>query len=151
MKIEIKLNKIAIRRLEQAAKDAAVEVLEVIHTDFADTVPLDSGGLMNSIYVDSADMDDGFHAWLDHDMIYARYLYYGVKMVDSITGKGPALIPDVGYRFRKGAKLKVKQPEEKLDFKNGRTDHWLEPYISGSKKEFAKAEFTEIFRRRAGI
>ena len=28
---------------------------------------------------------------------------------------------------------------------------WLEPYISGSKKEFVQAEFTEIFRRRAGL
>ncbi len=29
--------------------------------------------------------------------------------------------------------------------------YWLEPYISGSKKEFVQAEFTEIFRRRTGI
>ena len=29
--------------------------------------------------------------------------------------------------------------------------YWLEPYISGSKKEFVKAEFTEILRRRTGI
>lgn len=37
---------------------------------------------------------------------YARYLYYGKVMVDSVTGKGPANIPGVGYRFRKGATLK---------------------------------------------
>lgn len=37
---------------------------------------------------------------------YARYQYYGVKMVDSVTGKGPAKIPNVGYRFRKGATLR---------------------------------------------
>lgn len=37
---------------------------------------------------------------------YARYLYYGKVMVDSVTGKGPAYIPEVGYRFRKGAILK---------------------------------------------
>lgn len=29
--------------------------------------------------------------------------------------------------------------------------YWLEPYISGSKKEFVQAEFTEIFKRRAGL
>ena len=28
---------------------------------------------------------------------------------------------------------------------------WLEPYISGSKKDFVKAEFTEIFRKKAGL
>ena len=36
---------------------------------------------------------------------YARYLYAGVAMVDGLTGKGPMKIPEVGYRFRKGAKL----------------------------------------------
>lgn len=36
---------------------------------------------------------------------YARYLYHGKVMVDSVTGKGPAKIPEVGYRFRKGATL----------------------------------------------
>lgn len=29
--------------------------------------------------------------------------------------------------------------------------YWLEPYITGSKKEFAAAEFTEIFKRRVGL
>lgn len=29
--------------------------------------------------------------------------------------------------------------------------YWLEPYISGNKKEFVQAEFTEIFKRRAGL
>lgn len=28
---------------------------------------------------------------------------------------------------------------------------WLDPYISGSKKDFVKAEFTEIFRKKAGL
>ena len=28
---------------------------------------------------------------------------------------------------------------------------WLAPYISGSKKDFVKAEFTEIFRKKAGL
>ena len=29
--------------------------------------------------------------------------------------------------------------------------YWLEPYITGSKKEFAAAEFTEIFKRRVSL
>ncbi len=36
---------------------------------------------------------------------YARYLWYGKAMVDSTTGRGPFYIPEVGYRFRKGAVL----------------------------------------------
>lgn len=35
----------------------------------------------------------------------AAYLFYGKVMVDSETGKGPANIPDVGPRFRKGSTL----------------------------------------------
>ena len=36
---------------------------------------------------------------------HARYLYEGVAMVNSATGKGPRYIPDVGYRWPLGAKL----------------------------------------------
>lgn len=36
---------------------------------------------------------------------YARYLYEGKVMVDSITGKGAMKIPEVGYRFHRGATL----------------------------------------------
>lgn len=34
-----------------------------------------------------------------------RYLYYGKKMVNAKTGKGPFYIKDVGFRYRKGTKL----------------------------------------------
>ena len=30
---------------------------------------------------------------------YARYLYYGKVMVDSVTGKGPAYIPTIQHPF----------------------------------------------------
>ena len=36
---------------------------------------------------------------------YARYLYYGNRMVNSKTGKGPRYIPGVGYRWPRGATL----------------------------------------------
>lgn len=39
------------------------------------------------------------------DVPYGQYLYRGKVMVDPKTGKGPRLIPGVGYRFRKGATL----------------------------------------------
>lgn len=38
---------------------------------------------------------------------YARYLHEGKVMVNAATGKGPALIPGVGYRYRKGTILKA--------------------------------------------
>lgn len=36
---------------------------------------------------------------------YARYLYYGKAMVNAATGKGPMYIPEVGYRWPRGATL----------------------------------------------
>ena len=36
---------------------------------------------------------------------YARYLHEGKVMVNAATGKGPAYIPGVGYRYRKGTTL----------------------------------------------
>lgn len=37
----------------------------------------------------------------------AKYLYKGVKMVDAATGKGPAYIKGIGFRYRKDAVLKA--------------------------------------------
>ena len=36
---------------------------------------------------------------------YARYLWYGKAMKNAVTGKGPMRIPDVGYRWPRGAIL----------------------------------------------
>lgn len=36
---------------------------------------------------------------------YANYVYYGNRMVNSKTGKGPRYIPGVGYRWSRGATL----------------------------------------------
>lgn len=156
MKIEIKLDKQAIRAIGNAARESAVVAMEKVHAEINNTVPLDQGDLIDGIFVSDESDENGIHVKLDHSVIYSRYLYEGLKMVDSKTGKGPALIHDkfgaeVGLRFRKGAKLKVKQPEEKLTFKNGRTDHWLEPYINGDKKDFVQTEFIKTFKEKSGV
>lgn len=38
---------------------------------------------------------------------YARYQYNGKVMVNAATGKGPAFIPGVGYRYKKGTILRA--------------------------------------------
>lgn len=61
-----------------------------------------------------------------------RFLYEGVKMVDSVTGKGPIPIEispkEVIYRFRKGAKLEPST--ERLKYSThanpDATDHWFD-------------------------
>lgn len=37
---------------------------------------------------------------------YARYLWHGKVMVNAATGKGPMNIPEIGYRWPRGAILK---------------------------------------------
>ena len=46
---------------------------------------------------------------------YARPMYYGKVMVNAKTGKGPAFIPGVGYRYKKGAILKATDRDLKYD------------------------------------
>lgn len=46
---------------------------------------------------------------------YALYMYYGKVMVNSKTGKGPAFIPGVGYRYRKGTVLKATERDLNYD------------------------------------
>lgn len=63
---------------------------------------------------------------------YARYLYYGVKMVDSETGKGPMKYVDQHgnefFRFRKGATLTpTKEPlTYTKDYHKLAGPHWFE-------------------------
>lgn len=46
---------------------------------------------------------------------YALYMYYEKVMVNSKTGKGPAFIPGVGYRYRKGTVLKATERDLNYD------------------------------------
>lgn len=57
---------------------------------------------------------------------YAKYQYYGKKMVNAETGKGPALIPGVGYRYRKGTILKAtdKNLEYTTTFNENAGPYW---------------------------
>lgn len=50
---------------------------------------------------------------------FARYLHEGKVMVNAKTGKGPAYIPNVGYRYRRGTILKAtNRPLTYTDTKN---------------------------------
>lgn len=132
--------------------------MEALNTDLinAKTMPFDNGDMQNNqTFVSDESDDKKIYVKLETSADQSRYLYYGLKMVDRETGRGPALVHDeygneVGYRFRKGAKLKVKQPQEKLTFRIGGNQnagpYWLEPYISGKKKNFIEDEFEKILK-----
>lgn len=73
---------------------------------------------------------------------FGRYLYEGYVMVDSVTGKGPMVIPNGPgesiLRFRKGAKLKP--TNRKISYYRGAnrqaTDHWFEAAKAQHAKEW---------------
>lgn len=81
---------------------------------------------------------------------YARYQYYGKVMVNAKTMKGPALIPGVGYRYKKGTVLKVTDRDLKYD----RTKHpeagpfWDRRMIAAEKSAIAAETQTYVRSRK---
>lgn len=59
---------------------------------------------------------------------YARYLYHGKVMVNAATGKGPMKIPDVGYRWPRGAILRPTNRDLKFttSVHSKATAHWMD-------------------------
>lgn len=152
MAIEIKLYNDAIAALQRAAVSAAHEALESVIADVKNDIPLNQGGLQRSVYVDRQKQDGQTHIFIDHNCEYARYIYFGKKMVDAETGKPAFMIYDengaeIGFRFHKGAKLKA--TDEDLHLNSGKA-RWLEPYINGDKKDFVLNKFVSAFKKRTG-
>lgn len=71
---------------------------------------------------------------------YARYLYMGKKMVDSVTGRGPMRIYDAPedsyiFRYRKGAKLIA--TDKPLTYSSAKaTAQWFETAKSKDKEHW---------------
>lgn len=122
MKVEVKLNAGVLQRYVEAAKQAAVDTMQVVYTDLVSsrTMPFDEGDMQNNnTWVEQT--ENG--AVLITGSIQARRLYYH---------------PEYNFQQKEGA--------------NGsRGAYWLEPYISGSKKDFIRDKYTELLKRRAGL
>ena len=158
MKVEVKWDPNFIKNLEKAVKDSAVETLEAVHSDLKEskTMPFDTGELQEKqTFVD----ETAEGARLVSGIIYSRYLYYGLHMVDSETLKGPHPIKDLngavkGFRYRSGAHLIPDPSGKQLNYRQGGNhsagSHWLDPYINGDKKDFVKTEFAKALKRRIG-
>lgn len=71
---------------------------------------------------------------------FGRYLYEGVAMVDSVTGRGPFYIPGKGFRYKKGAKLKPTNRPLKYDRSRNPdvTDHWFDAAKAKDGDEWIK-------------
>lgn len=80
---------------------------------------------------------------------YARYQYYGKVMVNSKTGKGPALIPGVGYRYKKGTMLKVIDRDLKYDTtKHPQAGPFWDRQLMAAEKDAIVADIQAYVRRR---
>lgn len=129
MKVTVKLDRNAVRRISEAAKMAALDTLEEVKTDIVNsaTMPFDDGDMQNHqtfVVVEGEDEINGIPSYfvsLVTGSPQARRLYYHPE-----------------YKFQQG-----KNPNAGA--------FWLEPYISGKKSEFVETKFTEIFREKAGL
>lgn len=77
---------------------------------------------------------------------YARYQYYGKVMVNSKTGKGPALIPGVGYRYKKGTKLSA--TERDLKYENPQAGPYWDKRLMAAEKDAIAADVQAYVNRR---
>lgn len=66
-------------------------------------MPYRTGALIKRV----VSISDGSESYIYVPGPYARYLYYGKVMANAKTGKGPAYIPGIGYRWTKGVVLAV--------------------------------------------
>ena len=83
---------------------------------------------------------------------YARYQYYGKVMVNAKTGKGPALIPGVGFRYKEGTILKAtdRNLDQKTGTKNDRAGpRWDRRLMAAEGAQIAK-EIQDYVDRKAG-
>lgn len=82
---------------------------------------------------------------------YARYQYYGKVMVNAKTGKGPALIPGVGYRYKEGTVLKATERDldQKTGTKNDRAGpFWDRRMMAAEGKQIVREIQTYVDRRK---
>lgn len=80
---------------------------------------------------------------------YARYQYYGKVMVNAATGKGPAFIPGVGYRYKKGTILRATDRNLQYDkTKNALAGPYWDRRMMAAESGQIAADVQDFARRR---
>lgn len=110
IKVEMKpVGEILTRLGVNKTGDVQMQLTRIVNKRITRYMPFRTGALSTKLkYIKSP-------TEIEVSAPYARMMYYGKVMVNSKTGKGPALIPDVGYRYRKGTILKVTDRDLKYD------------------------------------
>ena len=80
---------------------------------------------------------------------YAKYLFYGKKMVNAKTGKGPRMIPGIGLRYKKGTVLKVTAKDLEYNPKNPNAGPRWDRALSSAEGKAMAADLQRylLFRR----
>lgn len=134
--------KLDLSRFRRNLTNAQFRLSNQVLADCKAIMPLDTGNLQQRSYVSKDNMQVVFPG------PYGRYLYYGNKMVNAVTGKGPMKIPNVGLRYRKGTKLKVKEPIEKLQFTRPEAqERWFEVAKTNHLKDWQKLVKEELIKK----
>lgn len=124
MKVTIKLNPQKINDIENAVKKSALETMEALHSDLlkAKTMPFAGGNMQNN---------QTFVAVEGDDTINGKDIYSVSIITDSPQARRLYYHPE--YSFQTG---------------NNRNAgaYWLEPYLTGNKKNFIKDEFEKILK-----
>ena len=80
---------------------------------------------------------------------YAKYLFYGKKMVNAKTGKGPRMIPGVGLRYKKGAVLKATSADLKYNrTKNPNAGPRWDRALAAAEGKAMAADLQRYLKRR---
>ena len=132
--------RIDLDKYKKNAKKAQFIFINQVFSDCKLYMPLDTGILQQRSYISSDNRSITFPG------PSSRYLYGGKKMVNSVTGKGPMLIPGVGFRYKKGTKLKV--TDENLKFKRPEaTAAWFETAKRNHIRQWRKVVINALLKR----
>lgn len=95
---------ISLKRFEPLFQKAQYALDNAIMSSMEPYMPMQTGSLIQRTRAESSALA-GTGIVVAAVAPYGRYLYFGHKMVNSATGKGPRYIPTIGYRWPRGATL----------------------------------------------
>lgn len=98
--------KLDTARMEKRLARAYVRLHQMAAEDMLPYMPAQTGGFRAQTQAANEAMAGSGHILAGVGPM-GQYLYRGRAMADAATGRGPALIPGVGPRFEKGARLAV--------------------------------------------
>lgn len=119
----VRLNEAKLQKLTQQQATSLAQTADALLTDLRDEqlMPFETGNLQNDSTTVDDSQKDKGRASIVSTAPYARRLYFH---------------PEYNFRVNNNSRAGGK---------------WFEPYISGSKKNFARDAFAKLFKRNGGL